>query len=45
MAKFRLLMLVQVVHMDTDELQPFNAGIKSRRATLTADIFYWGFNF
>jgi hypothetical protein len=22
---------------------PFNAGIKSLRATLTADIFYWGF--
>jgi hypothetical protein len=24
-------------------LQPFNAGIKSLRATLPDDIFYWGF--
>jgi hypothetical protein len=26
-------------------VQPFNAGIKSLRATLPAEIFYWYFNF
>jgi hypothetical protein len=40
-----------LAQLETGELlhwytvQPFNAGIKSLRATLPAEIFYWDFNF
>jgi hypothetical protein len=27
----------------SNEFSPFNAGIKSFRATLPAEVFYWGF--
>jgi hypothetical protein len=41
----RFHMLKYVVHVVINVLQPFNAGIKSLRATLPDEIFDWGFCF
>jgi hypothetical protein len=37
------VMQVSVIIEFRKFLQPFNVGIKFLRATLSAEIFYWGF--
>jgi hypothetical protein len=46
-AEARELRLFQIALISTETYptQPFNAGIKSLRATLPAEIFYRDFNF
>jgi hypothetical protein len=34
---------IRQMHKCGTDKQPFNAGIKSLRETLSAEVFYWGF--
>jgi hypothetical protein len=38
-------MVIQNMECGTYDINPFNTGIKSLRATLPDEIFYWGFFF